>query len=205
MSNQRENILQCACELFLSDGLDGFSMRKLARAVGVTAPALYRHFDSKEHVLHEVLGEAYRRMASYLYRALEGGTPEDRLAMANEGYVAFALDHPRLYDVIFTSPELMGLSEVPDDIDAQGCAIGHFWNDRLRDCMDAGVLVPDDPRSVGITLWAHAHGLISLYQRGLLLREQPLTREGFLETYRASMARLMSGMRPAEAVVEVEG
>src|SRR5690606_6240441 len=47
MSEQRERILACACELYLTDGLDGFSMRKLARSLGVTAPALYRHYESK--------------------------------------------------------------------------------------------------------------------------------------------------------------
>ena len=44
MSEQREHILTCACELYLEDGLEGFSMRKLARDVGVTAPALYRYY-----------------------------------------------------------------------------------------------------------------------------------------------------------------
>ena len=53
MSEQRERIRTLACELFLRDGADGFSMRKLARAVGVTAPALYKHYESKECLLHE--------------------------------------------------------------------------------------------------------------------------------------------------------
>ena len=48
MSEQRDRILSCACEMYLQDGLDGFSMRKLARVLGVTAPALYRHYESKE-------------------------------------------------------------------------------------------------------------------------------------------------------------
>jgi AcrR family transcriptional regulator len=43
MSDQRDAILAAACDLYLRSGLDGFSMRKLAREVGVTAPALYRH------------------------------------------------------------------------------------------------------------------------------------------------------------------
>jgi AcrR family transcriptional regulator len=205
MSEQREKILHSACELFLADGMDQFSMRKLAREVGVTAPALYRHFDSKEHVLHEVLGEAYRRMAGHLYRALEGVTPGERLLLATEGYATFALDNPRLYDVLFASPELMGFTDVPDELESQGCAIGQFWNDRIRDCMDADVLGRGDPRSVSITMWAHAHGLISLYQRGLLYRGESLSPEEFLAEYRASVSRLMKGMRPDGALAELEG
>ena len=59
MSEQRERILSLACDLFLSDGADGFSMRKLARAVGVTAPALYKYYESKERLLHDVMTQAY--------------------------------------------------------------------------------------------------------------------------------------------------
>ena len=99
MSDQRENILVQACALFLKDGLEGFSMRKLAKAVGVTAPALYRHFESKEQLLFDVLGEAYRRMSQRLYQALEGSTPWERLRLAGEGYVLFALEHPNVLAV----------------------------------------------------------------------------------------------------------
>ena len=53
-------------------------MRKLAKCVGCTAPALYRHYESKEGVMREVVAEAYRLFAQYLYRALEGRTPPER-------------------------------------------------------------------------------------------------------------------------------
>ena len=67
MSEQRDRILACACDLYLENGLEGFSMRKLARCLGVTAPALYRHFESREHVLHEVVREAYERFTEKVY------------------------------------------------------------------------------------------------------------------------------------------
>ncbi|HZD04720.1 MAG TPA: TetR/AcrR family transcriptional regulator, partial [Longimicrobiales bacterium] len=90
MSEQRDRILACACDLYLEDGLEGFSMRKLARSVGVTAPALYRYYESRERVLLDVVGEAYRRLAEYLYEALKGRTPEERFRMAGDGYLSFA-------------------------------------------------------------------------------------------------------------------
>ena len=78
MSNKRETILAAAVKLYLKDGLDGFSMRKLAREVGVTAPALYRHYEGKEHVLADVMREAHRAFMANMYRALEAPTPLDR-------------------------------------------------------------------------------------------------------------------------------
>ena len=194
MSEQREKILVHASDLFVKDGVEGFSMRKLARRVGVTVPALYRHFDSKEALVFAVLGEAYRRMSRHLYAALEGDSPRERLRLAGEGYVTFALEHPRLYDALFASPELVGIAELPPEVEAQGCAVGRFWNDRIRECMDAGILRRADPEAVGLTLWAHAHGLISLHARGLLMPGEDGDMAAFMTIYRASIARLIQGL-----------
>lgn len=194
MSEQRERILSSACELYLQDGLDGFSMRKLARAVGVTAPALYRHFDSKEHVLLELVREGYQRFAHYLYRALEGRTPGERFQLAGRGFLEFALENPRLYDTLFASPDHLGWASLPDEIQAQGCAIGQFWNDRVRECMDAGILRKGDPREISLTLWGHAHGLLTLYLRGMLDTDE----EGFREVYEQSHRRLLAGLATRE-------
>ena len=206
MTDPRDNILAHACDLYLAEGLDGFSMRKLAKAVGVTAPALYRHFESREHVLADVVREAYHEFTAYLYRALEGRTPEDRLRRAGQGYLEFALEHPRWYQMVFIAPEhagqvgartgtvdedgCVGRSGLPEDIAAQGCAIHQFWVDRLRECMDAGLLEPADPTEVGLTLWAHAHGLIRLYQNGHF----QMGEDEFRQLYSASGARIFMGI-----------
>ena len=184
----RDKILECACDLYLTDGLEGFSMRKLARSVGVTAPALYRHYESKERVLQNVVGEGYRHMIQYLHRALQGPTPQDRFHMAGEGYLEFALDHPRYYEVLFSGTEL--LNDIPEDVAAQGCAVAQFWNDRVREAMGADILASGDPGAIGMTSWAHAHGLISLYLKGML----PVGKQEFRALYRDSVARMFIGL-----------
>lgn len=187
---QREKILACACELYLEDGLEGFSMRKLAAGVGVTAPALYRHYESKERVLLDVVAEAYRRLAQALYKALEGRTPVERFRLAGEAYLAFALENPRLYEVLFGPAELMGVASGSEELEAQACAIGQFWNDRVRECIDAGILREGDPDGIGLTLWAHFHGLLTLYLRGMLQVEE----ETFRRMVKASGRRLFRGL-----------
>jgi len=195
MTDTREKILACACELYLEDGLDGFSMRKLAKAVGVTAPALYRHYEGKEHLLLDVVGEAYDRLAQYLYRALQGSDPAERFSLAGRAYMTFGLEQPRLYEVLFASPDLMGMEGLPEEVEAKACAVGQFWNDRVRECMDAGMLRRADPDALGVTLWAHAHGLVSLYLLGALPVEDE---EAFRELYRLSGNRLLRGLATAE-------
>lgn len=198
MSEQREHILACACELYLESGLDGFSMRKLAKQVGVTAPALYRHYDGREAVLMDVLRGAFAEFTRYIYRSLGAPTPLDRFFGAGDGYLDFVLEHPRWYSIIHTAPEALGIDSMPEDIEATGCAIHQFWNDRVRECMEAGILKPGDPGVTSITMWAHAHGLVQLYHHGQL-RMGP---DEFRKLFEVSSRRLMAGVATDEWVGE---
>ncbi len=189
MPAQRERILACACELYLETGLPGFSMRKLAKNVGVTAPALYRHYDGKEKVLADVVREAYQAYQGYVYRALQASTPIERFFQAGEGYLDFALEHPRWYKIMFSSPERLGMKELPDDIEAMGWGVHQFWIDRVRECMQVGILKEADPLQTALTMWAHAHGMILLYHQGFF----PMDQEEFESLFEKSGARMMSG------------
>ena len=191
MSIHRDQILKCACDLYLSDGIEGFSMRKLAKCVGCTAPALYRHYENKEEVIQEVVAEAYRHFTQYLYRALEGQTPTERFVMAGRSYFDFAMEQPALYEIIYLPTELLGSHTHEPPMTDQVCAIGQFWTDRVREMMDSGYLREGDPYQVSMTLWAHAHGLISIYYRGLL----PVENKGDLRLLMTeSFLRMMEGL-----------
>jgi AcrR family transcriptional regulator len=194
MSDQRDGILACACDLYLSHGLAGFSMRKLAKEVGVTAPALYRYYDGREAVLADVVREAHHAFASYVYHALEAATPLERFKRAFEGYLDFALEHPRWYAIMFSGPERLGMETLPEDIEAMGCAVHQFWIDRVSECMRAGILREGDPLETSLTMWAHAHGMVQLYHQGHL-GDDPAA---FRELLKGSGARLMTGLASEE-------
>jgi AcrR family transcriptional regulator len=200
MSDQRDRILASACDLYLADGLEGFSMRKLAKQVGVTAPALYRHFDGRDAVLADVLREAYETFTRYIYRALGAPTPLERFAKAGEGYLDFVFDHPRWYGILYSGPESLGMEQLPSDIEEMGCAVHQFWIDRVRECMDAGILKHGDPAATSVTMWAHAHGMIQLYHHGHF-RMKP---EEFRAVFEASFGRLMAGVATEEFAAEME-
>ena len=201
MPAQRKKILACACELYLETGLPGFSMRKLAKNVGVTAPALYRHYDGKEKVLADVVREAYQAYQGYVYRALQASTPIERFFQAGEGYLDFALENPRWYKIMFSSPERLGMKELPDDIEAMGWGVHQFWIDRVRECMQVGLLKEADPLQTALTMWAHAHGMILLYHQGFF----PMDREEFQSLFEKSGARMMSGFATSSFVGQLEG
>ena len=203
MTEPRERILSCACDLYEKDGLDGFSMRKLAREVGVTAPAIYRHYDGREAVLADVLREAHRVFSRYLYAALGAPTPLERFRGAGEGYLNFLIDHPRWYAIMHTAIEHLGMDEVPPDIEAMRTAIHQFWIDRVRECIEAGILKEGDPEEISVTMWAHAHGMAQLFQAGCM----DLSDDEFRAVFQKSGLRLMTGMATeafAEELLAIE-
>ncbi len=196
----RTDILTRACELYLEGGAEAVSMRRLARDLGVTAPALYRHYDSREEMLLDVVAEAYRRLSERLYGALSGRTPAERLYLAGQAYLDFALDQPKYYEMLYTPAHTLGAEELPDQVTEQVASVGRFFNDRVRECIDAGLFQPLDPADVSGTLWAHAHGLISIYLRGCLDMEA----DEFRRHYGASSRRAITGMATPAYEVEMD-
>ena len=196
----RIDILTRACELYLEGGAEAVSMRRLARDLGVTAPALYRHYDSREEMLLDVVAEAYRRLSERLYGALSGRTPAERLYLAGQAYLDFALDQPKYYEMLYTPAHTLGAEEFPEQVTEQVASVGRFFNDRVRECIDAGLFQPIDPADVSGTLWAHAHGLISIYLRGCL----DMDAEEFRRHYRASSRRAITGMATPAYEVEMD-
>lgn len=96
-ASRREQILTAAAELFAQHGFHGVGIDDIGAAVGISGPALYRHFRSKDAMLGEMLSSISR----YL---LDGGTaradseidPEATLAALVDFHVDFALKHPAL-------------------------------------------------------------------------------------------------------------
>ncbi|MDE0473070.1 MAG: TetR/AcrR family transcriptional regulator [Gammaproteobacteria bacterium] len=200
MAIQRSDIRSHATELYLCGGLRALSMRNLAARLGVTAPALYRHYASKDEVLRDMVREAYRQSASYIYRALSAATPLERFLRAGEENLDFALTHPRWYEMMYLSPERFGWPDYPPEVAAHAQATHQFWMDRVRECVDAGYLRAEaDIRDVGMTMWAHSHGLITIYMRGLL----DLSEAQFREAYRASARRMLLGLGTRKLLSEV--
>jgi AcrR family transcriptional regulator len=99
-ATRREQILAAAAELFARHGFHGVGIDDIGAAVGISGPALYRHFRSKDAMLGEMLTSISEiLLAGGQDRAARGGEPEDLLAELVRFQVDFALDNPALITV----------------------------------------------------------------------------------------------------------
>jgi AcrR family transcriptional regulator len=180
--------------VYLEGGPASFSLREVARRSGVSAAAVYRHFDGKEALLGAVCSEGFRIFSSYLLRALGEPTPKGRLLAAGDQYRRFALENPRDYRVIFMSTaEDLGFDRGPTTPEGTGATF-QFLVDRTQECIAARVLAPGDAVAIAAVIWAHVHGLASLRLSGHLASAGDDV--AFAKFFRTSTERLLLGLAP---------
>ncbi|WP_310739090.1 TetR/AcrR family transcriptional regulator [Microbispora sp. H10830] len=100
--NRRAEILEAAADLFAARGFHGVSIEDIGAAVGVSGPALYRHFSGKEALLAEMLldiSERLREQGARLATTADPDTAEAALDALLSGHIEFALTHPALIRV----------------------------------------------------------------------------------------------------------
>lgn len=194
----RDHVLGAAREIYLADGLHALSMRAVAERVGISATAIYRHFESKEDLLFELCRDGHRVFATYLARGLAGRNARDRLLLTGLGYFDFALDHPGYYALLFvTPPAELGFEKLGPRNMEEGAVTFRMLVDRVRECIDEKVLVRAEPTEIAIEIWGHVHGLASLYLRargGPGLPEPVADEAGFRRLYRSSLDHLLHGL-----------
>jgi AcrR family transcriptional regulator len=194
----RARILTEAQEVVTERGASAVTMRGVAARVGVTPMALYRHFPNREALLGAIVEEAQATFLHHLQRAMAEPTAAGRLFASGRQYLAFALGHPRRYAVLFTEVQPVAPAPAPGDRAWQNAATFRFLVDRIRDCAAEGMLRIDDPEEAALTVWAHVHGLVSLYLAGKL----PISEARFRTIYEHSVLDLVRafGWRGVAAV-----
>lgn len=190
----KTQLLTQARDLFLEVGLAKFSLREVARRAGVSAAAVYRHFDDKEALFGDVCGMGLEIFYAYLVKSLAGKTPRARLDMCSQQYLKFGLENPRDYRLIFMGDreEYQTLKGAKDfNVEDRGPTF-QFLMDRVRECMEAKIMKDADVEETAATIWAHVHGLVSLRLAGQLGN---LSDTKFAKFYALSIEKLIAGLK----------
>ncbi|MCF6378373.1 TetR/AcrR family transcriptional regulator [Nocardioides KLBMP 9356] len=97
MTSRRQQILDIAAELFAARGFHGVSVSELGAACGISGPALYKHFESKDAVLAEMLVSISETLLAEGRSRVDGAEgPRQALEALIEWHIEFALDHRAL-------------------------------------------------------------------------------------------------------------
>jgi AcrR family transcriptional regulator len=128
------------------------SLRSIARACGVAPSAVYWHFPSEADLRSAVLDAEYASLITSVDTALDTAKDDtDRLVVAGDAYIEWALAHPGAYQLLFESAD-----ELPATRAEQGPGL------QRRIVELARRVDPDAPFAAALLLWSAWHGIVSL-------------------------------------------
>lgn len=159
-------ILDAAVEEARRSGPPGVQVRALAKTVGVSPAAVYRHVPSIDALLAEVAQVAREKLAVLLTderdRAVVSRNrkrnAQNRFRATGRGYIEFALQEPHLFDTAF-APCTAG-PPGPDEPSPWDVLI-----EGVQELVDAGVLDADDADRAALIAWSGVHGIASILVR----------------------------------------
>lgn len=157
--NLRAALLSAAVEIAAKDGPDAVALREVARHVGVSHNAAYRHFADREELMLAGAARALSAFGEYMaLRIAEAGTAPgvdaayDRLAASGRAYVEFATANPGLFRMICSFP----LGEIAPDTDVM-----HPYaqlSERLDELVAVGAVTPARRANAEIAAVSAVHG-----------------------------------------------
>lgn len=163
MLDTKGKILSAACDIYLEHGSKGMSMRKVASKAGITPTAIYRHYDSKEALHHQVLMDGFRKFGSYLYPTIAGASPLEQLNQAADAFFRFATEQTRYYELLFLTMDSTNEIKVDKVLQREALATYQFIINSVKACMSAGILKDDNPEEVAMLLLSACNGFFGLY------------------------------------------
>ncbi len=177
--DRRAQILAVAQDLFVTEGVEATSIRRIATMAGVTPPVIYHHFEDKEALLLAVCQEFFKGLMAATDSA---PSPDDfsqgpftRLRGMMRGYVAFGLQNPDVYKLVFmTHIASLKRDKFPKshrrkagdpplaEAESFGMRAFAILETEVERLMGLGLLKGDDPCALSEVIWAAGHGLVSL-------------------------------------------
>ncbi len=152
-------LMQAALLHIKNEGVEKLSLRALARDIGVSQTAPYRHFKDKNHLLVVLACKGFRQLA-----CLKSQQPSPlafiALIEAGMSYVYFAMEHPEQYKLMFGS-KIKQRRDYPELMEAGGAAFQVISSYVVKG-MEAGVFINKDPEVLARSCWTTVHGLASL-------------------------------------------
>ena len=163
-------LLEAAGQLVAAKGPAGVTLRAVAKRVGVSHAAPYRHFADKEALLAGLATEGFRRFARRLDIPRSTGSALDRVEALGRSYVAFAVSEPQIFRLMF-GHEVGDRARHPELLAAAGTTF-MLLVDAIADAQAASEISAGSAHDLARVAWCAVHGLASLVVDGLVREEE---------------------------------
>ncbi len=185
-----QRIQAAAGRLLDRRGAEAVTMRRVAEAVGITPMALYRHFANRAALLNALADAGFEELTERLGAARLPAAPERRLMKILDLFLDFALERPRLFELMFLTRR-PGARQFPGDFRAGKSPTARFSAAALEEGMRQGAFRKDDVWEIVFATGAMLQGLVMLYLTGRFAVSEP----EFRALCRRAIRRYLNGIR----------
>lgn len=160
----REAVIAEALKIVEKQGVEALSMRAVARRLGLSHQAPYKHFESRDHILAEIVSRAYDSFAEHLEKRSRIPGLDDEMLHMGLAYFEYAAKHPLQYRLMFSTP-LPNLADHPGMMERASRSYA-----LLRESISKlpSTQMAKDPEQLverdALFVWALIHGLSSALQ-----------------------------------------
>ena len=162
----KDLILDAARKLFVRDGYESVSMRKIADQIEYSPATIYTYFKDKDEILDCLCEETFLKLHRERLASIHllKGDPLEDLKLGMETYVRFGIEHPDHYIVTFVLKAAPYEQPVHRESRKAKAGFQCFGDmrDLVRRCIEEGKLKQADPEETSQALWAGIHGLTTL-------------------------------------------
>ena len=154
--NLRDDILKAAYDFVKENGYAAMSLRGIAEECNVSATAIYRHYETKEHLLADVVAEGFVE-----FNTSVEGKEEDDIFQRCENYLAFAFDNYNIYDLLFSQSvvEFLNFPQILDVADKAFESLLESVKEHDKSLNDLSA------SNKAIHIWSFLHGMSSISKK----------------------------------------
>src|SRR5262245_12107691 len=151
----RQRILDAARELFMREGYERVTMRRIAEAIEYSPTAIYLHFEDKDDLVRALCADEFARLLEALPQE-PPADPVEGLRQLGLAYARFGLAHPNHYRFMFMTPR------EPHEHAQEGQRAFGLLLTAVERALASGRFVEGDALGMAQVLWASIHGVIAL-------------------------------------------
>lgn len=169
----RLKILEAAKSLFLKEGYEATSIRRIAAAINFSPTTIYLYYEDKTSIAYALQQEGFKLLRSRFSSLQHVDDPFERFKAMGRSYLQFAIENPDFYELMFVMKEPLGVLKPANegdepDVWSEGVATFDFLVDSINSCQKAGYFKGQDPRVFSFLVWSTMHGICTLNLHGHL-------------------------------------
>ncbi|GIW77829.1 MAG: TetR family transcriptional regulator [Phycisphaerae bacterium] len=160
----RRKIMTAARKLFVEQGIENTSIRKIAEAIEYSPTVIYLHFPDKESLLQEICREDFAALHAAEASIGRIDDPVQKIRAIGMAYMKFGVEHPEQYQLMFMRRHA---PPTADDLKERGdptCDGYAILEHAVQDALQQGRIRPEyrDLSLICQTLWAGVHGTVAI-------------------------------------------